>query len=94
MYALPGTPQIHNIIPTTFFKTNIYAAPMLGIIGAVFIFIVGMSYLEWQRRKAAANNEGYGTVLLNEPEPFEHEQLAHPLIGILPLVRVGVMNQV
>jgi H+/gluconate symporter-like permease len=27
MDSLPGTPQIQNIIPTTFFKTNIYAAP-------------------------------------------------------------------
>jgi H+/gluconate symporter-like permease len=26
MDSLPGTPQIQNVIPTTFFKTNIYAA--------------------------------------------------------------------
>jgi H+/gluconate symporter-like permease len=26
MDSLPGTPQIQNIIPTTFFKTDIYAA--------------------------------------------------------------------
>ena len=26
MDALPGTPQIQNIIPTTFFKTTTYAA--------------------------------------------------------------------
>ena len=31
---------------------------MLGIIGAIFIFIVGMTYLEWQRRKSAAAGEG------------------------------------
>ncbi len=34
MDSLPGTPQIQNIIPTTFFKTNIYAAPVLGTLGA------------------------------------------------------------
>ena len=28
MDSLPGTPQIQNIIPTTFFKTDIYAAPI------------------------------------------------------------------
>ena len=27
MDALPGTPQIQNIIPTTFFKTTAWAAP-------------------------------------------------------------------
>jgi H+/gluconate symporter-like permease len=59
MDSLPGSPQIQNVIPTTFFKTNIYAAPTLGIIGALFIFTMGMLYLERCRRKAAAAGEGY-----------------------------------
>ena len=94
MDSLPGTPQIQNIIPTTFFKTDIYAAPWLGVIGAVFIFIVGMLYLESARRRAAAAGEGYGTGHSNEPEMIEDEKLVHPLIAILPLVMVGVMNKV
>ena len=97
MDALPGTPQIQNIIPTTFFKTNIYAAPILGTIGAVFILIFGMLYLESRRRAAAKAGEGYvmkGVELVNEPAPFEHEKLANPFIAILPLVSVGVMNYV
>ncbi len=94
MDSLPGTPQIQNIIPTTFFKTDIYAAPWLGTIGAVFILITGLTYLEWRRRQAAAAGEGYGTNLVNEPEPFEREKLANPWIAILPLVLVGVMNKV
>jgi H+/gluconate symporter-like permease len=94
MDSLPGTPQIQNIIPTTFFKTDIYAAPWLGTIGAIFILIAGLAYLEWRRRQAAAAGEGYGTDLVNEPEPFESAKLANPLIAILPLVLVGVMNKV
>ena len=31
MDALPGTPQIQNIIPTTFFNTTTWAAPWLGL---------------------------------------------------------------
>ncbi len=31
MDALPGTPQIQNIIPTSFFGTNAWAAPWLGL---------------------------------------------------------------
>ena len=31
MDALPGTPQIQNIIPTTFFNTTTWAAPVLGV---------------------------------------------------------------
>ena len=37
MDSLPFTPQIQNIIPTTYFKTTTGAAPILGIIGAIFI---------------------------------------------------------
>lgn len=93
MDALPGTPQIQNIIPTAYFQTTVYAAPWLGTIGAVFIFLAGLGYLEWRRRQAAAAGEGYGDNLLNEPEPFEHDRLPHPALAILPLVVVGVLNK-
>ena len=93
MDALPGTPQIQNIIPTTFFGTDTWAAPILGCIGAVFILALGLSYLGWQRRKAFAAGEGYGTNLVNEPAAFDSSRLAHPLIAILPLVLVGVSNK-
>jgi len=94
MDSLPGTPQIQNIIPTTFFKTDIYAAPWLGLIGAAFILATGLAYLNGCRRRAAAAGEGYGTELLNEPAPFENEKLPSPVIAMLPLVVVGVMNKV
>ncbi|HWX03008.1 GntP family permease [Collimonas sp.] len=93
MDSLPGTPQIQNIIPTTFFNTTTWAAPWLGVIGTVFILATGLAYLEWCRRRAAANGEGYGTELLNEPEAVADGKLPHPLIALLPLVLVGVMNK-
>jgi H+/gluconate symporter-like permease len=93
MDALPGTPQIQNIIPTTFFGTDAWAAPMLGCVGAVFILAAGLSYLEWQRRKALAANEGYGSSLVNEPVAFTDEKLANPWIAVLPLVLVGLSNK-
>jgi H+/gluconate symporter-like permease len=94
MDSLPGTPQIQNIIPTTFFKTDTWAAPWLGVVGALFILVTGLAYLEWCRRKAAAAGEGYGTKLLNEPEPFPQEKLPSPWLALSPLVLVGVMNKV
>ncbi|MDQ0198952.1 GntP family permease [Neobacillus ginsengisoli] len=110
MDALPGTPQIQNVIPIAFFKTNIYAAPVLGIIGGLFIFVVGLLYLESRRRKAAKEGEGYfgfGTEnaaaveeanLNNNGEPvanFSVEQsVARQLLAFVPLVLVGVMNKV
>ncbi|SPS02578.1 GntP family permease [Cupriavidus taiwanensis] len=92
MDSLPGTPQIQNIIPTTFFKTTAWAAPALGMAGALFIIIVGLAYLEWRRCDAAKRGEGYGTALLNEPEPMHTRHLPNPLLALAPLVLVGVSN--
>ncbi len=96
MDAIPGTPQIHNIIPTTFFNTTAYAAPVLGTVGGILIFVAGMLYLERQRRKAAAKGEGYGTGHTNEPIAHiqEGDKLPHPLLAVAPLVIVGVVNLV
>jgi H+/gluconate symporter-like permease len=93
MDALPGTPQIQNIIPASFFKTNTWAAPWLGVIGALFILATGLAYLEWRRRQAARAGEGYGTKLVNEPEPFPAEKLPNAWLALSPLVIVGVMNK-
>ena len=95
MDALPGTPQIQNIIPASFFGTNAWAAPWLGTLGGMFIIIVGLSYLEWRRRAALRAGEGYAdaAALVNEPAAFSGGQLANPLIALLPLVLVGVSNK-
>jgi H+/gluconate symporter-like permease len=90
MDALPGTPQIQNIIPTTFFGTNTWAAPILGTLGSLFTLIIGLAYLEWRRRRAAG--EGYGTGHRNEPAVVHDKVLVHPAIAILPLIVVGVAN--
>ncbi|ALK95507.1 transporter [Massilia sp. WF1] len=92
MDSLPGTPQIQNIIPTTFFKTTGWAAPVLGTIGSLFIIVVGLGYLEWRRRAAMAKGEGYGASLVNEPQEASSEALPNPVIAVLPLVLVGVAN--
>ena len=93
MDSLPGTPQIQNIIPTSFFGTTAWAAPWLGTLGAVFILTVGLAYLESRRRRAAVIGEGYGDELVNEPAAFTGDKFAHPLIALLPLLLVGVSNK-
>ena len=94
MDSLPGTPQIQNIIPGAFFKTTTWAAPFLGLIGAAFILTMGLLYMNWRRRQAAAAGEGYGTGHAQEPEVVESAGLANPFLAITPLIVVGVMNKV
>jgi H+/gluconate symporter-like permease len=90
MDAVPGTPQIQNIIPTTFFGTTAWAAPVLGCLGSLFIAIFGMIYIEWCVRRAA--DEGYGKDHLHEPETIPDTALVHPAIAVLPLIAVPLCN--
>lgn len=92
MDALPGTPQIQNIIPTTFFGTTAWAAPWLGLIGGVFIFACGVAYLQWRVRAAGA--EGYGADHINEPSPPAEDSPANPLLAVIPLISVIVFNKI
>lgn len=52
MTAIPGTPQIQNIIPTTYYNTTATAAPLMSIIAVLLIGIPGYIYLEWRARQA------------------------------------------
>jgi len=90
MDTLPGTPQIQNIIPTTFFKTTGWAAPWLGTIGAIATVIAGLAFLEWRRRSVMATGEGYGVEA--EQAKTGAGALPHPLLAVAPLVLVGVAN--
>lgn len=107
MDAMPGTPQIQNVIPTSFFKTDIYAAPTLGIIGSIFVFILGMTYLERRRKKAQAAGEGYlgfgdasgemaaaaETTNLLSTHTEAQSKIGRQILAFVPLVLVGVANK-
>jgi H+/gluconate symporter-like permease len=92
MDAFPGTPQIQNIIPTSFYGTTAYAAPVSGLIGGILIFIVGMIYLEWRLKRAKGKEEGYGAHTLNEPEATADVALPPWYLGVLPLILVLAIN--
>ncbi|MFJ5716092.1 GntP family permease [Neobacillus sp. NPDC093127] len=109
MDALPGTPQIQNVIPIAFFKTDIYAAPVLGIIGAIFVLGLGLLYLETRRKKAAKAGEGYfgfgsetaaaleKTVSIEKDEPVpdltSSQTVLKQILAFVPLILVGVTNK-
>lgn len=110
MDALPGTPQIQNVIPTSFFKTDIYAAPVLGILGGVFVLIIGLFYLESRRKKAERAGEGYygfpsetaATAEVQNQSGKEEatttlsteQPLGRQILAFVPLILVAVMNKV
>lgn len=109
MDALPGTPQIQNVIPIAFFKTDIYAAPILGILGAIFVLTIGLLYLEMRRKKAEKAGEGYYGFGAENAAALEKERLAEKeevvpdltsnqsvlrqVLAFIPLILVGVTNK-
>lgn len=92
MDALPGSPQIQNLIPTRTFGTDIYAAPVLGCLGGAAILLGGLAWLERRRKKAEKAGEGYGTGHVNEPEPRPDLDLPSLPVALLPLVLVLATN--
>lgn len=57
--ALPGSPQVHNVIPTRYFGTDTYAAPIIGLIGTAMMFTMGMAWLQYRIRQLKAAGELY-----------------------------------
>ncbi|QLD33372.1 GntP family permease [Mannheimia varigena] len=90
MTALPGSPQIQNLIPTRYFHTDAMAAPFMGLVATAFLFFGGIAYLEMRRKKYVANGEFFV-----EPtegiEKVTDEKLPNPLLAILPLITVIVV---
>ena len=68
MSALPGTPAIQNAIPMPFFGTTAFAAPGLGIIAAILMFLFGLTWLNRRAAQARAGSEGYGHHVDSLPE--------------------------
>jgi H+/gluconate symporter-like permease len=98
MDALPGSPQIQNLIPTRYFGTNTYAAPWVGTFGGLVVLAGGLFWLDRRRAHAARAGEGYGVGHINEPETQPGEATADRRPGppvaaaALPLVLVLLGN--
>jgi H+/gluconate symporter-like permease len=88
MDALPGSPQILNLIPTRYFGTDTYAAPWMGTLGGMVILAGGLLWLERRRAQAASTGEEYGTGHMNEPDAGTATPRPHPVAAVLPLLIV------
>ncbi|MNQ44672.1 fructuronate transporter [compost metagenome] len=91
MTALPGTPAIQNAIPSPFFGTDAFAAPILGLIGGLMMLGLGSGWLSAQARKLMAAGEGYGS-----HQDDVVEQVGVPATGfwlaLLPILLVIALN--
>lgn len=90
MTAIPGTPQIQNLIPMDYFFTTPTAAPIMGITAAIFMFGLGYAYLAWKERKLTARGEVFiEPEKKNKDVDFDpNKKLPNPFLSILPLLTV------
>lgn len=59
MTAMPGSVQIQNLIPMPFFKTNSFAAPMMGLLASSMMLVLGYFWLSIRARQANSKGEGF-----------------------------------
>ncbi len=89
MTAVPGTPQIQNLIPMDYFHTTPMAAPIMGTVSALFMFGCGYAYLSLKEKRLTAAGE-----IFMEPKGGETGEkasevvLPNPFLSILPLITV------
>lgn len=88
MDSFPGTPQIQNIIPTAYYKTTAFAAPVIGTIGGLLIAGLGLWWLYRRKNRLVQGGEGYGDHTLNEPEQITDQHLPNFWLSLVPLVLV------
>lgn len=85
MTALPASPAIQNLIPTTVLGTTASAAPMLGIIAATLLAGLGYTYLHIQGSKYQTYDVEIGT---NTKKEWKDASLPDWKKALLPMVLV------
>ncbi len=86
MTALPGSPQLNNLIAARYLGTTAMAAPVLGITAAVIMLAGGILYLTWREKQLRAAGEHYTST--GDEKASGSETLPHWIFGILPLIAV------
>lgn len=96
MTAFPGTPQLTNVIPATYFGTGPMSAPVIGIICGILMFILGILWLQYRTKKLQAAGE-----VFDEPEGETTAGVSNPedlpkwyLSIIPPLLIIILFNAV
>lgn len=94
MTALPGTPAIQNIIPGSYFGTNTFAAPGIGIIASLMMLFLGYGWINCEIRKAISRGEKYSSEDKKSATigRVAHYKANHIAAAFIPVVAVILLN--
>ena len=92
MTALPGTPQIQNLIPMDYFGTTPMAAPIMSIVAILIVGVPGYIWLEYRVRKARKEGRGFVEDPKFEGVDFDESKLPswHWATGLIPIIVVFI----
>lgn len=71
MTCLPGSPQLSNLVATEYLGTSLNAAPVMGIICGIVMFVLCALYGEWASKKARERNEAWSYPANVDPKNYE-----------------------
>ncbi|WP_059105565.1 GntP family permease [Shouchella shacheensis] len=87
MTAIPGTPQIQNLIPMDYFQTTATAAPIMGLVAALVMAVGGYFYLRYREKKLTSKGEVFTEP--NDKNLMNTEgDTPNFLLSLLPLLTV------
>ncbi len=95
MTSVPGSPSVQNVIASTNLGTSLFAAPVLGIILSVIMFVLGMLYLINQEKKARAKGlhfEAHPDDVLSPITDDTLAKLPNIVLSFIPIIIVFVVN--
>ena len=90
MVALPGTPQIQNIIPSSYFGTSTWAGVGVGLFATVLFMASSMGWLTFRAKSLKDKGEGYGGEITQKKQ--RDRTLPTWQASLVPLLMVIVIN--
>lgn len=90
MTAIPGTPQIQNLIPTATFKTNAMSGSIIGIVSGLIMAVGGYLWLAYRDKKLKAKNQGFTEPNESSVAASDEQDSMNVILAILPLIVVVV----
>lgn len=91
MTMIPGTPQIQNVIPTTYLGTTLTAAPVVGLVAAAVVIVFNTWWLNHERKNYAKKGMGYEatkgkTETIGESKVYKPEENPSLILSLIPSI--------
>ncbi|AOH56381.1 transporter [Peribacillus muralis] len=94
MTAIPGTPQIQNLIPMEYFHTTPTSGMIIGIVTSLIMAVGGYFWLSYREKSLSAKGEGFIATDDSVTASAEDEKIPNWILSLVPLLIVVVLLNV